>query len=37
MKVKSIEGREQHVQVVKPFRFQDGDDARLQGFCTFAI
>ncbi|CAB3994582.1 Hypothetical predicted protein [Paramuricea clavata] len=29
MKVRSVEGRGQHVQVVKPFRFQDGCEARL--------
>ena len=28
MKVRSAEGKEQHVQVVKPFRFQDGNEAQ---------
>ncbi|XP_028400049.1 coiled-coil domain-containing protein 158-like [Dendronephthya gigantea] len=32
LKVKSAEGREQNVQVVKPFRFQHGGDAGLQGY-----
>ena len=28
MKVRSAEGKEQHIQVVKPFRFQDGNEAQ---------
>ena len=37
MKVKSVESKGQHVQVVKPFRYQDGSEAGFSRFGTVIL